>query len=997
MRNVKLSFLLIFFLIFGLSYQGYADCPPFVESNTGAESGGKKVLDGFLAIITFGTKGGFAVDEKLYQYIHVKAIKAQGVDGYFNPKIEVCNYEKNNCHQLYSGVSCHKIYGTQGSGAGVSAMTFIDWEGNKTSIGAQMGEGLEWEWADGVTDEEKKKFANSPKICACSQKGSCMSGVSVTFSRLFEGANIFSLDGMEKVCDTCTWGSRGKQKVKCAPVPLAPGPPPFCEQLGMSPPQVRVVPITNNDNDYFNPKVKVLIGDLKDENGKIGKRLDFPKEYKKDKPETKDKLATKEFSISDEKSTTYYFKTYKEKDKLCTEYYGTERIDEKNLQFSRCFPAPPVPEPEIVEIVKDPFGNPSNTLKIKIKMSKETCTRQARGDYSGDSCTFNVNNSVKYIGHLSLKVVKPTIVEKTDDSSDDKSGHKEIDKILKKILNQNKDKDFKILQKYGYVPDIQVGCAGSIDDKDFSDLKDFNEEKIKECKLDSLGQPEIEVKYKDDPKSKMLCFSGWKAEPEEFVLEREDKVISLRKIGTSYARYNTVYSKESNQSYYFPCTKTDDLLTKPQSQLDEMIFNKRGYVSIPEENKKRDNCIVTETKKIDETQDCTKCKIAYKLVDAEHKKGCKQGDDEDNYGCMCFNNVCERSTQYIKNDNTPFYLRVSQKTDGTVEKLEVPTKANRAEVFYADKLCRFDLEGLKERLRDIIKRQLESKRLQLLDESKTPSEDPGQNSYTGNLSKYDYVEIEAWGGGEAGHISGKATSTEDRQGMPGDYVKAKLKIDPSYPIIRVKVTEGGGGQESYKSNKDGGPTIIEMCNSSGSDCKTLVTVAGGGNYRTYGGEKYDKTEIHREDLKLEAKIVRAENLKSTEDNKIPYIKDGKIDYEPVRECNNSRRIIPGAGGCINKSGKKYSKGAPGYAIIRPILNAIANEKIDVINSAIDEIIDNPNILISDNSSTIGLSDDSLVNQLINDSLIKKFDSKIMDTIKKEIEKELLGQDTSKDN
>lgn len=34
MRSVRLNFLLIFFLILGLSYQGYADCPTFVESNT---------------------------------------------------------------------------------------------------------------------------------------------------------------------------------------------------------------------------------------------------------------------------------------------------------------------------------------------------------------------------------------------------------------------------------------------------------------------------------------------------------------------------------------------------------------------------------------------------------------------------------------------------------------------------------------------------------------------------------------------------------------------------------------------------------------------------------------------------------------------------------------------------------------------------------------------------------------------------------------------------
>lgn len=63
---------------------------------------------------------------------------------------------------------------------------------------------------------------------------------------------------------------------------------------------------------------------------------------------------------------------------------------------------------------------------------------------------------------------------------------------------------------------------------------------------------------------------------------------------------------------------------------------------------------------------------------------------------------------------------------------------------------------------------------------------------------FDRVEIEAWGSGEAGHIKdtpincrSSVCSTESRAGMPGDYIKAKLEIDPNYPVIKVKVTEGG--------------------------------------------------------------------------------------------------------------------------------------------------------------------------------------------------------------
>ncbi len=188
MRSVKLNFLLIFFLILGLSYQGYADCPTFVESNTWWE-----------AIV-----GGDWVKE-----IKVQAIKDQGVDGYFNPKIRVCAYDgQSYCYGLQSGESCRQIYGTQGTGAGVSAAAFIDWEGDKTKAGGEIARGLKWEWADGVTDEEKRRFANSPKICACSQKGACMSGISSCGSRVFSGENIFRPGEMEKVCDLLPNGSK---------------------------------------------------------------------------------------------------------------------------------------------------------------------------------------------------------------------------------------------------------------------------------------------------------------------------------------------------------------------------------------------------------------------------------------------------------------------------------------------------------------------------------------------------------------------------------------------------------------------------------------------------------------------------------------------------------------------------------------------------------------------------------------------------------------------
>ncbi|MFV0948829.1 hypothetical protein [Wolbachia endosymbiont of Nasonia giraulti] len=935
MKNVKLNFLLIFSLIFCLSYQGYADCPTFVKSNTEIEAAGSKAGKG-IANFFKGKWSDLDFDEKLLQFIKVTAVNNQGPEGYFDPKIKVCDYEGNdNCYILSSGTFCRQIYGTQSTGAGISAAAFIDWEGDKTKAGGEIAQGLGWEWADGVTDEEKVKFANAPKICACSQKGACMSGISSWGSRVFSGENIFRPGEMEKACDTCY-----QTKVKCAPVPLAPGPPPFCEQLAMSPPQIRIVPIRNQDNDYFNPRVGVIIGETRER-----RELPFPRVVS-----SNENIQSATYSIPDQ-DTYHYFKTYRKKGQLCTEYYGTEREESKRkLQFpARCFPSPTAPKPEEIRVVNE------NTLEVKMKMSENVCTYDARGTHSNGICTFYVNkNSPTYIGHLPLIVVKPAIVKKTTGNGNIKS---DIDNIIEGILKNNSQ--FEVLKKYGYVPDIETEC------KELQNGK---------CKLDDSGYPKVEIKYKENPKSKMLCLSGWQPEPEELVLEKGSELISLKSVGASYAKHNTVYSKESNQSYYFPCKKGEiielvDVLAKPQDALNEIIFNKKGYISIPEENKPRDNCMAKEDKEVDTKQNCDKCKIVYELTDGKHKKECKQGDD----GCLCFDGVCSRSTQYVNKDNKPFYLRVSQDENGVVKKLDNPIKANRTEVFFADKLCRFDLDGLKKRLPEIIVTQLKHKK-QIIEDRDQKLYELG-DGYTDDLSMYDYVEIEAWGGGEAGHINSTAQSTENRPGMPGDYIKAKLRVNPSYPYIKVKVTEGSGGQENDKSNKDGGPTLIKMCRDlSETICKDLITVAGGGTYRTYGGKNYKDTIIHEQNLKLEEEVVKGDKLDSREDNEIAYIRNGKIEYENVPECSKSyTNIIYGAGGCINESSKNYSKGAPGYVKIKPIFEEINEKRVKKIDDAIEKMIQNPDDITG-----------------IDDSLINKLDKKIIETIKKEIENELLG-------
>ncbi|GFQ82674.1 nudix hydrolase domain-containing protein [Trichonephila clavata] len=897
-------------LILLVASNGYSDICKDIHFRTDAEATGSSIGKGLANFFT-GKWDNLNFDPHLLKEIRVTAIKDQGIDGYFDPKIQVCDYEGGNCYVLANGTSCHQIYGTQKSGAGISAAVFIDWEGDTIlddgKIKEGIAKGLGWEWANDVTDEEKRKFANAPKICACSQKAACMGDFFSYFTKIGEGANIFSPGYTANTCDTCY-----QEKVKCAPVPLAPSPPPFCKQLAMSPPQVRIVPITDKDNDYFDPKVKVIAGDLIKEGEKIGKELDFPREYGKDK--------AKEHSILDRDGTTHYFKTYREKDKLCAKYRGTQSIDD--LQFVRCFPAPPAPEPKILRIVD------ANTLEIEMKMSESTCIYRAHGVYSNGFCTFNVNTDHNHpvnIGPLSLKVVQPAIVAKTTDSNNEKSY---IDNIIEGILESN-PQQFKVLKEYGYVPDIETEC------------KEFQGNK---CKLNNLGQPEIEVKYKGNSNSKMLCLSGWQPEPEEFVLERDGKIIPLKSMGTRYTKYSAVYSKESNQFYYLPNkeNKIDDPLNKDQDQLDKIIFNKQGYVFFPDENKQEKGKCSYCVKRNDEIDDAFKSnkglKVVYKLTDVEHREKCNQGDD----GCICFNGTCSRSTRYVDKENTQsFYTKISQDANGVVTQQEAPIKANRTEVFYADKLCRFYLEDLKKKL-EKIKEQLKNKK-QELENKKRELEKNGEKSYkpedgnvyTDDLSiMFDRVEIEAWGSGEAGHIVNIAKSQKSRSGMPGDYIKAKLKIDPNYPRINIRVTEGGGNQENNLSDKDGGPIFIEMCNSQKQHCKPLVTVAGGGEYRTYGSKDYKDTIIHEPSLELEKTVIPTNALKSTEDNKITYIEDGEVKYETVECKSGLRSSRPGAGGCIDKSKRVYGKGSPGYVKMRPIIKGFDKKEI---NDAIEKV------------------------------------------------------------
>ncbi|MDN5248329.1 MAG: hypothetical protein QWI36_04305 [Wolbachia endosymbiont of Tyrophagus putrescentiae] len=932
MRSVKFiakSFFLGFILL--VTDSVYSEDCRQVWGLTDAEVAAKSTGKGIKNFFTFKWRD-LDYDPKLLKYIQVYAVKNQGVNGYFNSQIEVCSYEGKDCRKLHSQDKCQWIQGDLNWG-GIAAAAFIDWDGDKTTSNAEVAQGLGWEWADGVTDEEKKEFAHSPKICACSQKAACLSGFGEWITQVSRGKNIFHPGNMENVCDTCY-----QKKVKCAPIPLAPGPPPLCDQLECSPPQVRIVPVGNKDNDYFDPKVKVMIGALEE-----GKYLGF----------------SGESSIDYKDGSRHYFKTYREEGKLCAQYYGTKGIEDKNLQFTHCFPAPSAPQPEIEKVV-----NNGRALRIKVKMSNEICNsgRLDNAHYSSDDgfCTFDIYDWKKT---YSFKVVKPAMVEK--------DRNKQTYEVLERILENNST--FNTLREYGCVPGINAQCAK------------FGANK--KCEAGNFGEPKIEIEYqkKDQRNNKMLCISGYQPEPEEFVIERNEKIIPLKLMKANYAKYVSIYLQESKHVYYLPLNDTDDLLDRKQEELDDIVFDKQGYISIPNDknNEGRKVCIAKKDTEINEKRETYigECEIVYKLVDSRYTEKCKKEDD----GCICVgDNNCNRSTRFVnKNNGKLFYFKYEEvdckdkngKTQKCYEPQEVPVKVDRAEVFYADKLCTFDLDGLRNGIRDTIKKWLREKKRKVEDRNSKSYDLGGSNDYTDNLSQYEYVEIEAWGGGEAGHINGKAKSTEDRIGMPGDYIKAKLKVDPNYPYIKVEVTEGGGNQEDAESNKDGGPTMIKICSSnseSENGCKELITVRGGGQFHEYGGKKYTKTKIHRDLTQEETQIIKAADVESIrgKDRRVAYIENGKIKYEAVSKCNiggkSNRR---GAGGCIDKSARNYGKGAAGHAIITPIMKEIDMGKVE---NAIDK-------LLEDKGSKIDIEDNDM---------IKTIDPDIDETIRQAIEKEL---------
>ncbi|WP_148115238.1 hypothetical protein [Wolbachia pipientis] len=861
---------LIFFLIFGISHYGYSNCNARIQAATKAESLASKTGKGIAKIFTFDWRD-IDFDEKLLQFLKVRTVSN---NEFFNPQIEVCDYTGDNCARLYSGTLCHKVYGTQTTGAGVSAKVFIDWD--RISITDKI-DGLEWEWAEGVTDEAKEKFASFPKICACSQKTAC-------------AGYIFASDTTQQSCDTCTWGSNGQQKIKCVPIPRTPTPPPFCQYLSSVTEQIKIIPVADEENDYFLPRVAVKVNNER-------KMLDIEKNQNK----------TLSF-----RGTTYHFKTDKRDGQICAAYWGKGE-KRSQLQFpERCFPAPNAPEPEIDRVTS------GNSLRIKVKMSKDACGRFVRNDtYREGYCIIDIDSyRTQKIGDFSLKVVKPKIEQKTID-----------DILMSKVLSkQNK---FRILKDNDCIPSVIQSA------EDIISVEYQNNKEAKELN-----------------RAKMLCISGWQPDPDEFILIdlNDDNIVPLRLKGARYDKYVAIYSQESNKLFYEKLEYNGRLLQDKKDKLNDILFDNEGNIFFAEERKTDSGTcsVASDAEAEDKKRKVTTQCIVYKLVNSEQYIN-KDTYEEYNISKYLHDNAkmdkhdyaMDGYRRYIRKDNDkPFYM---------------PIKVDRAEVFYADKLCTFDLESLQQDIQGRIRQRLQDKKREMEKDNIRS----GLHEYEAlDLSQYEFVDIEAWGGGEDGNLA------ENRLGMPGDYVKARLSINRDYPFITMEMIKAVENIESGTLESVGSAhsIIIKMCQDREAKvCKPLIKVAGGKR----SGE--DKTTIYEPSLPLQVDIVTGDKVNSSEDNKIAYIEDGQIKYGGVRSCGfNNKSIKYGAGGCINKHNKSYSKGCSGGVVIKPILHEITEDEIkNLINSIVSGR--DGDIAIA-NSNPVKIFGIGLIKQIVNEAI-----------------------------
>lgn len=106
MKSVRLKAKFFFLvLVLLIASNGYSDTCTVIYTRTDLEAGGSSIGKGLANFFT-GKWGDLNFDPHLLKEIKVTAVKDQGINGYFDPKIQVCDYEGGNCYVLANGTSC---------------------------------------------------------------------------------------------------------------------------------------------------------------------------------------------------------------------------------------------------------------------------------------------------------------------------------------------------------------------------------------------------------------------------------------------------------------------------------------------------------------------------------------------------------------------------------------------------------------------------------------------------------------------------------------------------------------------------------------------------------------------------------------------------------------------------------------------------------------------------------------------------------------------------
>lgn len=761
-------------------------------------------------------------------------------DGFFNPTIRVCRGDYTHCDDMADG-ECEGVGMTY-------ARAYTDFEGEE------------------------------PKMCAC-QVFTCYDALAkglISMSSLLVGgiAVLATLDkdySKECIADQ-----------QCIPIPLAPGPPPFCDQFESSP-EIRIVPVEAREQSFFQPKIRVIIGSSKT-------NLDVNADG-----------SERSHTINLNKER-YTFKTYKEEDKLCADFLGGLK-GEKFMLGSQCFPMLKVGKPELIPL--DGEGNKIKKLDdmtiVGPKKSIDLNKVEVPG-YSHNPITL-IYGEERDVGGLRLKLIKPKVDSNRNFELRCSGGGKPF---------------LACVNKEGGLRQVDAVCS----DEEIGPTLACPENQ-------SLG-------YAENNNGKVTCLVGW--DSDEYVLRRKEnkKIFKyLKSSGKQFNDYRVV--PIANKDQYIPCsTSRKDLNIMGQDDLDNIKRFSGSYYSIGNSNPICNDssiccrgCLCHEGDKlrvVKKGESCNngKCNASYKIVykyeDIVHKSGSFDNEPSNP----------EYSTRYIdKNTEKPFFLTKEELNDKKGEFF-------RPKDPYIDGLCVDNFERIsyidpKKNFNSDSKKDSNSEKSLSSDSEENSNPDlrkdhnqKDQHHYFNAKEKQcQFVTMEAWGGGAAGFID-EGNLIKSTSGPAGDYTKATIKVNDEKPIFKIKVGSGG---ELEQNSGNGNASEVYMCDKDRKNCDKLIIAGGGGN-----SIREQNEAIINENLLYTGFVGRVKGTHEPDKIALPYgnrkdeIPYDQAVYKKTSFCNGAIKSnqvkkvvndnsVPGSGGCISVDKLSYQEGANGKVTI----------------------------------------------------------------------------------